>query len=104
MYHLKELLLLAEPLDITRTLTRCRNILFTLLALRYTTTSVIGQRLESARLDWHNLSVAYQQLSFTLAQTQPENYQLRARRFQLELERGDRLQRIVDLEAEVTTL
>jgi hypothetical protein len=28
---------------------------------------------------------------------------LRARRFQLELERGDRLQRIVDLEAEVHT-
>jgi predicted nuclease with TOPRIM domain len=35
---------------------------------------------------------------------QKENDRLRARRFQLELERGDRLQRIVDLEAEVTTL
>jgi predicted nuclease with TOPRIM domain len=35
---------------------------------------------------------------------QQENDRLRARRFQLELERGDRLQRIVDLEAEVTTL
>jgi hypothetical protein len=35
---------------------------------------------------------------------QRENDQLRARRFQLELERGGRLQRIVDLEAEVTTL
>jgi hypothetical protein len=33
-----------------------------------------------------------------------ENDRLRARRFQLELERGDCLQRIVDLEAEVTTL
>jgi hypothetical protein len=31
-------------------------------------------------------------------------HRLRARRFQLELERGDRLQRIVDLEAEVQTL
>jgi hypothetical protein len=35
---------------------------------------------------------------------QQENDRLRARRFQLELERGDCLQRIVDLEAEVHTL
>jgi hypothetical protein len=35
---------------------------------------------------------------------QQKNDQLCARRFQLELERGDRLQRIVDLEVEVTTL
>jgi hypothetical protein len=35
---------------------------------------------------------------------QQENDRLRAKRFQLELERGDRLQRIVDLEAEVHTL
>jgi hypothetical protein len=35
---------------------------------------------------------------------QQENDRLRSRRFQLELERGDRLQRIVDLEAEVTNL
>jgi hypothetical protein len=35
---------------------------------------------------------------------QQENERLCARRFQLELERGDRLQRIVDLEAEVHTL
>jgi hypothetical protein len=35
---------------------------------------------------------------------QQENDRLRARRFQLELERGDRLQRIVDMEAEVHTL
>jgi chromosome segregation ATPase len=35
---------------------------------------------------------------------QQENDRLRARRFQLELERGDRLQRIVDLKAEVHTL
>jgi hypothetical protein len=34
---------------------------------------------------------------------QQENDSLRARRFQLELERGDRLKRIVDLEAEVHT-
>jgi hypothetical protein len=35
---------------------------------------------------------------------QQENDRLHARRFQLELERGDRLQRIVDLEAENHTL
>jgi hypothetical protein len=35
---------------------------------------------------------------------QQENDRLRARRFQLELDRGDRLQRIVDLEAENHTL
>jgi hypothetical protein len=35
---------------------------------------------------------------------QQENDRLRARRFQIELERGDRLQRIVDLEAENHTL
>jgi hypothetical protein len=35
---------------------------------------------------------------------QQENDRLRARRFQLELERGGRLQRIVDLEAEVHNL
>jgi ACT domain-containing protein len=35
---------------------------------------------------------------------QQENDRLRARRFQLELESGDRLQRIVDLEAEVHTM
>jgi hypothetical protein len=35
---------------------------------------------------------------------QQENDRLCARRFQLELERGDRLQRIVDIEAEVHNL
>jgi predicted nuclease with TOPRIM domain len=35
---------------------------------------------------------------------QQENDKMRARRFQLELEGGDRLQRIVDLEAENHTL
>jgi hypothetical protein len=91
MNHLQELLLLAEPLDVTRTLTRCLNVVFTLQGLRYNTASVIGQRLEAARLDWQRLSAAYQQLNFTLTQMQQENDRLRARRFQLELERGDRL-------------
>jgi hypothetical protein len=43
MGHLQELLLLAKLLDITQTLTRCLNILFTLQGLRYTTALVIGQ-------------------------------------------------------------
>jgi hypothetical protein len=59
--HLQELLLLAEPLDVTRTLTRCLNVLFTLQRLRYTTASVLSQLLESDRMAWHSLSVAYQQ-------------------------------------------
>jgi hypothetical protein len=42
MDHLQELLLLAEPLDITWTLIHCLNVLFTLQGLRYTTASVIG--------------------------------------------------------------
>jgi negative regulator of sigma E activity len=104
MDHLQELLLLAEPLDVTRILTRCLNVLFTLQGLRYTTASVIGQHLETARLDWQQLSVAYQQLNFTLTLIQQENDRPHARRFQLELERGDCIQRMVDLEAEVTTL
>jgi hypothetical protein len=104
MDHLRELLFLAEPLDVTQTLARCLNIVFTLQGLRYNTDAVIGQRLEAARLDWRRLSAAHQQLNFTLTQMQQENDWLCARRFQLELERGDRLQRIVDLEAEVTTL
>jgi cell division protein FtsB len=60
--------------------------------------------LETARLVWQRLSATYQQLNFTVTQIQEENDWLRARRFQLELDRGDRLQRIMDLEAEVTTL
>jgi predicted nuclease with TOPRIM domain len=60
--------------------------------------------LEAARLDWQRLSATHQQLNFTLTQMQRENDRLRAWRFQLELERGDRLQRIVDLEAEVHNL
>jgi predicted nuclease with TOPRIM domain len=104
MDHLRELLMLAEPLDVTQTLARCLNVVFTLSGLRYNTTAIIGQRLEAARRDWQQLSAAHQQLNFTLTQMQQENDRLRARRFQLELERGDRLQRIVDLESEVHTL
>jgi hypothetical protein len=47
------------------------------------------------------LSTAHQQLNFTLTQVQQQNDRLRARRFQLELERGDRPQRIVDLQQQV---
>jgi negative regulator of sigma E activity len=100
MDHLRELLTLAEPLDVTQTLARCLNVVFTLQGLRYNTAAIIGQRLEASRRDWQQLSAAHQQLNFTLTQVQQENDRLRARRFQLELERGDRLQRIVDLEAE----
>jgi hypothetical protein len=104
MDHLRELLSLAEPLDVTQTLTRCLNVVFTLQGLRYNTAAIIGQRLEASRRDWQQLSAAHQQLNFTLTQVQQENDRLRARRFQLELERGDHLQRIVDLEEENQTL
>jgi hypothetical protein len=102
--HLRELLLLAEPLDVTQTLSRFLNVIFTLQGLRYNTAAIIGQRLEAARRDWQQLSTAHQQLNFTLTQMQQENDRLRTRRFQLELERSDRLQRIVDLEAKVHNL
>jgi cell division protein FtsB len=106
MDHLRELFTLAEPLDITQTLARCLNVVFTLQGLRYNTTGIIGQRLEASRWDWQQLSAAHQQLNFTLTQMQQENDRLHARRFELELEieRGDCLQRIVDLEAENHTL
>jgi hypothetical protein len=52
MDHLRELLSLAEPLDVTHTLTRCLNVVFTLQGLRYNTAAVIGQRLEASRRDW----------------------------------------------------
>jgi hypothetical protein len=100
MDHLRELLTLAEPLDVTQTLARCPNVVFTLQGLRYNTAAIIAQCLEASRHDWEQLSAAHQQLNFTLTQVQQENDRLRARRFQLELERGDRLQRIVDLEEE----
>jgi hypothetical protein len=99
MDHLRELLTLAEPLDVTQTLARCLNVVFTLKGLRYNTAAIIGQRLEASRHDWQQLSAAHQQLNFTLTQVQQENDRLSARRFQLELERADLLQRIVDLEA-----
>jgi hypothetical protein len=104
MDHLRELLTLAEPLDVTQTLARCINVVFTLQGLRYNTVAIIGQRLEASRRHWQQLSAAHQQLNCTLTQMQQENDRLCARRCQLELERGDRLQRIVDLEAENHTL
>jgi hypothetical protein len=58
--HLRELLLLAEPLDVTQTLARCLNVIFALQGLRYNTAAIIGQRLEAARHDWQQLSVAHQ--------------------------------------------
>jgi hypothetical protein len=65
--HLKELLLLAEPLDVMRMLTRCLDVLLTLQGLRYNTATVISQHLECTWLSWHGLSAAYQQQSFTLS-------------------------------------
>jgi hypothetical protein len=85
MDHLRELLMLAEPLDVTQTLACCLNVVFTLQGLRYNTAVIIGQRLEAARRDWQQLSATHQQLNFTLTQMQQENDRLRARRFQLEL-------------------
>jgi hypothetical protein len=70
MDHLQELLLLAEPLDVTQILARCLNVMFTLQGLRYNTATMIGQRLEAARRDWQQLSAAHQQLNFTLTQVQ----------------------------------
>jgi hypothetical protein len=70
MDHLRELLLLAELLDVTQTLACCLNVVFTLQGLRYNTAAMIDQRLEAARLDWQRLSAAHQQLNFTLTQMQ----------------------------------
>jgi hypothetical protein len=52
MDHLRELLSLAEPLDVTQMLARCLNVVFTLQGLRYNTAVIIGQRLEASRRDW----------------------------------------------------
>jgi hypothetical protein len=41
MDHLRELLLLAEPLDVTQTLARCLSVAFTLHGLRYNTAAII---------------------------------------------------------------
>jgi hypothetical protein len=70
MDHLRELLSLAEPLDVTQMLTCCLNVVFTLKGLCYNTATVIGQRLEASRHDWQQLSAAHQQLKFTLTQMQ----------------------------------
>jgi hypothetical protein len=61
------------PLDVTQTLARCLNVVFTLQGLRYNTAVIIGQRLEAARQDWQQLLAAHQQLNFTLTQMQQEN-------------------------------
>jgi hypothetical protein len=81
MDHLRELLSLVEPLDVTQTLARCLNVVFTLQGLRYNTTAIIGQCLEASRWDWQKLSAAHQQLNFTLTQMQQENDRLCARIF-----------------------
>jgi phage shock protein PspC (stress-responsive transcriptional regulator) len=43
MDHLRELLLLAELLDVTQTLARCLNVVFALQGLCYNTAAIIGQ-------------------------------------------------------------
>jgi hypothetical protein len=52
MDHLRELLTLAELLDVTQTLAHYLNVVFTLQGLRYNTTAIIGQCLEASRRDW----------------------------------------------------
>jgi hypothetical protein len=59
MDHRRELLLLAEVLDVTQTLARCLNVVFTLQGLSYNTASIIGQRLEAARRDWQQLPASH---------------------------------------------
>jgi hypothetical protein len=71
MDHLRELLLLAEALDVTQTLARYLNIVFTLQGLHYNTAVIIGKHLEAARRDWQQ----------QLTQMQQENVRLCARRF-----------------------
>jgi hypothetical protein len=56
MDHLRELLLLAEPLDVTQTLACCLNVIFTLQVLSYNTAAIIRQCLEEARQDRQQLS------------------------------------------------
>jgi hypothetical protein len=51
MDHLRELLLLAELLDVTQMLARYLNVMFTLQGPRYNTTAIIGQRLEAVSRD-----------------------------------------------------
>jgi hypothetical protein len=59
MDHLRQLLMLAEPLDVTQTLAHCIDVVFTLQELLYNTAAVIGQRLEASRRDWQQLSAAH---------------------------------------------
>jgi hypothetical protein len=42
MDHLRELLTLAELLDVTQTLARCLNVVFTLQGLRSNTAAIMG--------------------------------------------------------------
>jgi hypothetical protein len=70
MDHLRELLTLAELLDVTQTLARCLNVVFTLQGLRYNTAAIIAQCLEASRRDSEQLSAAHQQLNLTLTQVQ----------------------------------
>jgi hypothetical protein len=70
MDHLREVLLLVELLDVTQTLARCLNVVFTLQGLHYNTAAINGQRLEAASWDWQQISVAHQQLNFTLTHMQ----------------------------------
>ena len=58
--HLEELLLLATPLDIMQTLTRCLDALYTLQAVHHTTEAILGLRLETTYAAWHELFAAYQ--------------------------------------------
>jgi hypothetical protein len=59
MDHLRELLLLTELLDVTQTLARCLNIVFTLQGLRYNTAAIIRQRLGQLG----RIGSSYQQLT-----------------------------------------
>jgi hypothetical protein len=50
----------SRAVDVTQTLARCLNVVFTLQGLRYNTTAISGQRLEASRRDWQQLSAAHQ--------------------------------------------
>jgi hypothetical protein len=59
MDHLQELLLLAEPLDVTQTLAHCLNVVFTLQGLRYNTQRSSG----SVWRQLGGIGSSYQQLT-----------------------------------------
>ena len=71
--HLEDLLLLATLLDITQTLTRCLDALYTLQAVCHTTEAVLSLRLETTYAAWHELFAAYQQQGIALVQAQQAN-------------------------------